>query len=77
MADQSEFDKHQIGAPPWERPKKDALALQPGDRVRLLDGSLREIVNNPMDGVWMIVKEPDDISGDDEMVVITDIAGPG
>jgi hypothetical protein len=28
-----------------------------------------------MDGVWMIVKEPNAISGDDEMVVITDIAG--
>jgi hypothetical protein len=62
--------------PPDVRPKRDTMAHQPGDRVRLTDGSLREVVNNPMDGVWMIVKEIDVADAEDEMVVLTEIAGP-
>jgi hypothetical protein len=73
---EEEIDKSRSGAPPWERPKMTALGLKPGERIALIDGSIREVVNNPGDGVWMIVKEIDDDSAGDEMVVITDIAGP-
>ena len=69
-------EKARFNVPPDVRPKRDAMAHRPGDRVRLKDGSVREVVNNPMDGVWMIVKEIGDDGADDEMVVLTDIDGP-
>jgi hypothetical protein len=62
--------------PPDKRPKKEILAMQAGDRVRLSDGSVREIVTNPMDGVWLILKEIGGVDGDDEMVLVTEIDGP-
>jgi hypothetical protein len=61
---------------PDARPKRDIVAMQPGDHVRLSDGSVREIVVNPMDGVWMIVKEIGVEGADDEMALITEILGP-
>jgi hypothetical protein len=62
---------------PESRPKKESIAKQPGDRVRLTDGRVAEVVTNPMDGVWLIVRAVDDAGVDDEMVLLTDIAGPG
>jgi hypothetical protein len=62
--------------PPDKRPKRESFAQQAGDRVRLGDGTIREVVTNPMDGVWMILK---DVGGDDddaEMVLLSDIDGP-
>jgi hypothetical protein len=61
---------------PEQRPKREIVAMQAGQRVRLLDGSIREIVTNPMDGVWLIVKEVGVDGADDEMALVTDIAGP-
>jgi hypothetical protein len=61
---------------PDARPKRDIVAMQPGDHVRLADGSVREIVVNPMDGIWMIVKEIGVEGADDEMALITEILGP-
>ena len=71
---QSEGPHHSI--PPDKRPRKEAMALQPGDRIRLSDGSLREVVTNPLDGVWLIVKEIGADAADEEMALLTDIAGP-
>jgi hypothetical protein len=61
---------------PDKRPKRDIVALQTGDRVRMSDGTLREIVTNPMDGVWLIVKAIGADDADDEMALITEIDGP-
>lgn len=61
---------------PDKRPKRESFAQRAGDRVRLGDGSIREVVTNPLDGVWMILK---DVGGDDaqaEMVLLADIDGP-
>ena len=60
---------------PEIRPKKEAIAKQAGDRVRLTDGRTAEVVTNPMDGVWLIVRDVDG-GADEEMVLLTDIAGP-
>jgi hypothetical protein len=62
---------------PESRPKKESIAKQPGDRVRLTDGRVAEVVTNPMDGVWLIVRAVDEDGADEEMVLLTDIAGPG
>ena len=59
---------------PEARPKKESIAKQPGDRVQLIDGREAEVVNNPMDGVWLIVRALED-GADDEMALLTDIAG--
>lgn len=59
-----------------KRPKKDIYALQAGKRVRLADGSVCEITNNPLDGVWMIVKAIGVPGAEEEMILLTDIEGP-
>ena len=61
---------------PDKRPKKESFAQQAGDRVRLGDGTIREVVTNPMDGVWMILKAVGGDDGDAEMVLLADIDGP-
>ena len=62
--------------PPDKRPKRDIVRLQPGDRIRMSDGTLREIVTNPLDGIWLIVKEIGADGADEEMALITEIDGP-
>ena len=32
------------------------LQLEPGDRVRLSDKATAEVVSNPRDGVWVLVR---------------------
>jgi hypothetical protein len=61
---------------PDKRPKKESYAQQAGDRVRLSDGTMREVVQNPLDGVWMILKDVGADDGDAEMVLLSDIDGP-
>lgn len=62
--------------PPDKRPKRDIVALRAGDRVRLSDGTVREIVTNPLDGIWLIVKAIDDPDAAEEMALITEIDAP-
>ena len=62
--------------PPDKRPKRDIVALVAGDRVRLSDGTVREIVTNPHDGVWLIVKPVGAGDADEEMALITEIDAP-
>lgn len=65
-----------VEVPPDKRPKRDIVALKSGDRVRMSDGTLREIVTNPLDGVWLIVKAIGAPDADEEMALITEIDGP-
>lgn len=55
-----------------QRPSHKVLALAEGDRVRLLDGSVREVTDNPRDGVWIMCR-PLGGSDEEELVAITDI----
>jgi hypothetical protein len=32
------------------------LTLEPGMRVRLVDGATAEVVSNPRDGVWILLR---------------------
>jgi hypothetical protein len=53
--------------------------IAPGTKIRLVDGSLAEIVSNPADGVWVFARylsSPDDPgrAGSEEMIFAQDIA---
>jgi hypothetical protein len=54
------------------------LAIQhlvPGTRLRLTDGGLAEIRENPRDGTWLIVRRVAPEPGsEDELVIVDDIA---
>lgn len=53
--------------------------LQPGVRVRMADGAVAEIVENPQDGFWLIVRyldHPSDASlvgAGEQQVFATDV----
>lgn len=54
--------------------------LSPGDKVRLADGSLCEVISNPKDGLWLMVtflEAPEDPSlvGTEDMVFANDVLG--
>ena len=59
----------------------DVSALEPGTKVGLPDGALGEVVDNPQDGSWVIVKytahplEPEKI-GQEEPVFADDLSDP-
>jgi hypothetical protein len=49
--------------------------LQPGTRLKLHDGSLAEVRENPHDGTWLLVRRlPAQEGADDELLFIDDIA---
>jgi hypothetical protein len=49
--------------------------LQPGTRLKLHDGSLAEVRENPHDGTWLLVRRvPVRDGGEDELLFIDDIA---
>ncbi|CAO3983835.1 hypothetical protein H4P35_24240 [Achromobacter sp. 77] len=53
--------------------------LQPGVRVRMAGGALAEIVENPQDGFWLIVRyldnpaEPALVDAGEQQVFATDV----
>ena len=53
--------------------------LQPGVRVRMAGGALAEIVENPQDGFWLIVRyldhpaEPALVGAGEQQVFATDV----
>lgn len=56
------------------------LTLVPGTRVRLVNEATAEIVDNPRDGVWLLLRYlsvPDDPAqvGTEEMVFAEDVVG--
>lgn len=56
------------------------VELGPGMRVRMNDGALAEIVENPRDGFWLIVRyldhptDPTLIDAGEQQVFATDVA---
>ena len=49
--------------------------LNPGARVRLADGDIAEVRENPRDGTWLIVRRLQaDAGAEDELLIVDDIA---
>jgi hypothetical protein len=49
--------------------------LPPGTRLRLTDGGLAEIRENPHDGTWLIIRRLAPEAGiEDELLIVDDIA---
>jgi hypothetical protein len=49
--------------------------LAPGTRLRLTDGGLAEIRENPRDGTWLIVRRlAPEAGAEDELLIVDDIA---
>jgi hypothetical protein len=48
------------------------LAIEPGQVVRLKDGSTAEVVENPGDGIWLKARLAD---GEEDLVFCEDLAG--
>jgi hypothetical protein len=49
--------------------------LKPGARLKLTDGSLAEVRENPHDGTWLLVRRlPAQEGAEDELLFIDDIA---
>jgi len=54
------------------------MLLEPGTKIALADGSLAEVVSNPLDGVWVFARylsAPSDAAlvGTEEMIFAQDI----
>jgi hypothetical protein len=56
------------------------LTLEPGTHVRLIGDVIAEVVDNPQDGVWLLLRyvsvpdSPDQV-GSEEMVFAEDVIG--
>ena len=49
--------------------------LKPGTRLKLHDGGLAEVCENPHDGTWLLVRRlPAQDGAEDELLFIDDIA---
>jgi hypothetical protein len=49
--------------------------LQPGTRLKLHDGSLAEVRENPHDGTWVVCRRlPVQEGAEDELIIVDDIA---
>lgn len=49
--------------------------LKPGTRLKLLDGSLAEVRENPHDGTWLVCQRlPAQAGVEDELIIVDDIA---
>jgi len=49
--------------------------LAPGTRLRLTDGDLAELRENPHDGTWLLVRRlPAQDGAEDELLFVDDIA---
>jgi hypothetical protein len=67
--------------PPPSHRAFNLLALEPGARVRLSGDALGEVVRNPRDGAWLLVRyltSPADpsLEGSEELVFADDVIGP-
>jgi hypothetical protein len=58
----------------------DLLAIEPGQRVRLSGGATAEVVDNPRDGAWLLLRylevpdEPE-LVGEEELVFWAEVLG--
>ena len=77
-------------SPQYGAPKTDfnVVDLQTGERMRLADGTMAEVVSNPRDGMWVMVRfldSPSDPSQNDteglafaeDIVEVFEARGPG
>lgn len=49
--------------------------LAPGTRLKLTDGSFAEVVENPHDGTWLVVRRlPAQGGAEDELLFVDDVA---
>ena len=49
--------------------------LRPGTRLKLTDGSLAEVRENPHDGTWVVCRRlPAQEGAEDELIIVDDIA---
>jgi hypothetical protein len=49
--------------------------LPPGTRLKLNDGGLAEVRENPHDGTWLIVRRlSPEMGAEDELLIVDDIA---
>ncbi len=49
--------------------------LAPGTRLKLTDGGIAEVRENPRDGTWLIVRRLTPETGaEDELLIVDDIA---
>ncbi len=77
-------------SPQYGAPKTDfnVVDLQTGERMRLADGTMAEVVSNPRDGMWVMVlflDSPSDPSQNDteglafaeDIVEVFEARGPG
>lgn len=58
----------------------DLVAIQEGAKVKLRDGEIAEVVDNPRDGMWILLRfleAPDDPArvGQEELVFWADVLG--
>ena len=78
-------DSRQYGAPKTDF---NVVDLQTGERMRLADGTMAEVVSNPRDGMWVMVRfldSPSDPSQNDteglafaeDIVEVFEARGPG
>jgi hypothetical protein len=66
-------------SPGEARPQVHLRDLKPGDRVKLVKGGSAEVVMNPRDGLWVLVRyveaPPDapDSAGEEELLYFEDV----
>jgi len=58
----------------------DLVAIEEGARVKLRDGEIAEVIDNPRDGMWILLRfleAPDDPArvGEEELVFWADVLG--
>ncbi len=58
----------------------DLMAIEEGARVKLRDGEIAEVIDNPRDGMWILLRfleAPDDPArvGSEELVFWADVLG--
>lgn len=61
-------------------PSLDLLAIRQGARVALVGGATAEVVDNPRDGMWILLKfievpEQPELEGTEELVFWADLVG--
>ena len=47
--------------------------LEPGTRIRLSDGRIVEVSQNPRDGTWLLVREIDAAATSEEVCHVDDV----
>ncbi|HEY7294830.1 MAG TPA: hypothetical protein VH916_07295 [Dehalococcoidia bacterium] len=73
--------EHDATPPPPARRPINLLEIAPGARLRLSGDAIGEVVRNPRDGAWLLIRYlsvPADpsLEGSEELVFADDVVGP-